>query len=440
LQVFNFNDSTGTIAGPIFSDSLLEATNDLNGPYGLCWSPNSQFLYFTIESDFNVQQFNMNAGSPGAILASLTTVGTPVGEPLALQLGNDNKIYAGIYGNGTLDCIRNPNNAGAACNYQADVVSLYNGTSCRIGLPELVPPAHAVCQAAAVNIIANKLFICPSGNASVCAPPGYSTYQWNGGDTGNCTEAKLAGNYYVIVTDGNGCTAMSDSVNITVLPSPEVTVLHNLLTVCAGDSALLCASGNFTLYQWNLGETDSCIEASHSGSYYVIVTDSNGCTDTSASVPVTVYPASTVTITQNGDTLNSSMGSMYQWYRNGNPVNGADAAAYIAIEPGSYTVTATDINGCPDSSTPTIIITGINNLVEQNISLYPNPTSDIWQLTVDNSLLGSKIEVFDDNGKTVYESQISNLKTEINFNAASGVYLLRISGDKVSLLRKLVKF
>jgi hypothetical protein len=134
----------------------------------------------------------------------------------------------------------------------------------------------------------------------------------------------------------------------------------------------------------------------------------------------------------------ASAGSIYQWYKNGNIVNSADDEVYIVTEPGSYTVSSIDENGCPDSSN-VIIITGINNLIEPNISLFPNPTNDKWLLTIENSLLGSKLEVFDDNGKTVYESQISNLKTEIDFNAASGVYLLRISGANVSVVRKLIK-
>jgi hypothetical protein len=184
--------------------------------------------------------------------------------------------------------------------------------------------------------------------------------------------------------------------------------------------------------------TSDCIEATAAGDYYVMVTDSAGCTAQSNHLSISAYPVPIVSLTQHGDTLTAFGALSYQWYMDSNTINNATDSVYIATQSGSYTVQITDTNGCTAISNP-VTITGINNLIEPNISLFPNPTNDKWLLTIENSLLGSKLEVFDDNGKTVYESQISNLKTEIDFNAASGVYLLRISGANVSVVRKLIK-
>ena len=49
------------------------------------------------------------------------------------------------------------------------------------------------------------------------------------------------------------------------------------------------------------------------------------------------------------------------------------------------------------------------------------------------------IEMFDDNGKLVYASIISNLKSEIQPVLASGIYFLRITTANNIVVKKLVK-
>ena len=83
---------------------------------------------------------------------------------------------------------------------------------------------------------------------------------------------------------------------------------------------------------------------------------------------------------------------------------------------------------------------GIRNISSAaNVIIYPNPSTGSWQLTVGNELLGSTLEVFDEQGRLVFHSAISNQNSEIKFEAASGVYFLRISNENVSAVRKLVR-
>jgi hypothetical protein len=123
--------------------------------------------------------------------------------------------------------------------------------------------------------------LCTGDSARVCAASGYLAYLWNSGEISSCINAHLAGNYYVTVTDANGCTAESNHLAITVLQPPPVSISIN------GDTLSVY---NSVSQQWNLngtainGATSNIFITTQSGSYTVMVTDSNGCTATSSAV------------------------------------------------------------------------------------------------------------------------------------------------------------
>ena len=112
------------------------------------------------------------------------------------------------------------------------------------------------------------------------------TYAWSHGPTTEDVFGLTAGTYEVIVTEDGGCT---DTLEYTVTePAPvDVSVTQNGSTITAGASGMT--------YQWidcagptNLtGETGQSYTATADGDYAVIVTDGNGCTDTSACTNIT---------------------------------------------------------------------------------------------------------------------------------------------------------
>jgi gliding motility-associated-like protein len=72
------------------------------------------------------------------------------------------------------------------------------------------------------------------------------------------------------------------------LPNPVAQIDTNGSThICNGQSVTIHANGHFSSYLWNTGSTDSSITVSDPGNYFVIVTDSNHCRDTSNLVSVT---------------------------------------------------------------------------------------------------------------------------------------------------------
>ena len=130
IELFDFNNLTGVVSNPV----TFPAT--WNPVCGVEFSPNNNILYITkVISSPSIYQFNLNAGSPSAIISSATLVGTSSASAIGhLQLGPDGKIYVGTRFASYVGVINNPDVLGTGCNYVDQGVYL-NGKICRIGLP-----------------------------------------------------------------------------------------------------------------------------------------------------------------------------------------------------------------------------------------------------------------------------------------------------------------
>lgn len=290
--------------------------------------------------------------------------------------------------------------------------------------------------------LGNDTSLCGSSSILLDAQNPGSSYLWNDNSTQQTKLVSAAGTYSVTVTSANSCTASSEIViNSSSLNLPVISTAHP--QICSSDTAVICPVGSFASYLWNTGETTSCIGTSQAGSYYVTITDANNCTAESNRVTIAVYPAPSVSISVNGDTLSSYDAVSYQWYLNGSPINGANANVYIATQSGNYLVQVTDSNGCRANSTVISLVTGIDNLNETGgIHVYPNPNMNgRWQLEVAEEWIGGIAEVLDAQGKLIFKSEILNRKSEIKsaIEIPSGMYWLKIMSVQKVYSRKLIR-
>ena len=239
---------------------------------------------------------------------------------------------------------------------------------------------------------------------------------------------------------GTGTCGGLDTTQLTlnVGSPPIVAITASDTLICSNDSSLICTTDSFSLYHWSNGTANPCIETNTGGNYYVTVTDNNGCSAESNHIHIDVRQASQVSISQNGDTLRVYNALSQQWYRDGVAITNATANLYVAKQGGSYTVVVTDSAGCTESSNALVL--GLNNVEEDRIEVYPNPLSEgNWQVLVSENLIGAELQVFDDNGKLVFHSEIRTPHSELNLDVARGVYFLRISSSTASVVRKLVR-
>jgi hypothetical protein len=132
---------------------------------------------------------------------------------------------------------------------------------------------------ATVNINGPTEF-CSGDSVILTASSGLSYVWWNG-ETTQSIVVKIGGMYAVIVTTDCGVVT-SDPVNVTVYPSPPVP------TITQYDSLLI--SGSSTYNQWYFngtllpGDTGQNLVATQLGTYSVVVTDSNGCSNSDSYV------------------------------------------------------------------------------------------------------------------------------------------------------------
>lgn len=256
--------------------------------------------------------------------------------------------------------------ASAAGNYS---VTVSNGvcatTSSAITVTVNASPTASVTAGSALNFC--------TGGSVVLSANGAGTYQWynNGvalGVTSQTYNASVSGNYTVVVTNANGCSASSAAVTVTATAAPVVSITAQGATAfCAGGSVVLTANGAGT-YQWSNngtpinGATAGTYTATATGNYSVAI--SNGsCTASAESVSVVVNALPTASITAGSATTFCAGGSVvltangagtYQWYNNGVAL-GVTSQSFSASASGNYTVVITNANGCSASSVATTV-------------------------------------------------------------------------------------
>ena len=209
-----------------------------------------------------------------------------------------------------------------------------------------------------------------SGSATATATGGVGgfTYAWSNGGSGSSINNLAAGNYTVTVFDSNQCSA-TGSVTITQ-PAPLGLGVSTTDAVCAGNNGSATATvtggtGNVT-YAWSNGATGATINNLAPGNYSVTATDGNQCTDISSftigqsgsNLSVTATATNSNCTANNGTAVASANGGTgtisYTWS------NGDTGSNISNLAPGSYTVTATDANGCSGTASVQVNQIGSN--------------------------------------------------------------------------------
>lgn len=219
------------------------------------------------------------------------------------------------------------------------------------------------------NISSNSNVSCNgvnNGSATVSTSGGTApyTYSWSpSGGTGSTATGLGAGTYTVTVTDANGCNDVA-TATINQPTTLTSTISSSSPVSCNGGnngSASVTATGGTSPYSYSWspsGGSSNSATGLPAGSYFVTVTDANGCTSVSTvniSQPsvLTSSISSSSNISCSGGNNGSATASVtggtapfnYSW-----SPSGGSAATATNLSSGTYTVTITDSRGCTTSA------------------------------------------------------------------------------------------
>lgn len=272
------------------------------------------------------------------------------------------------------------------------------------------------------------------GTAQVNPVGGTAPYQvtWSNGVTGTSVGGLTAGSYTVTVTDAANCSVQS-SFTITALEGLALDIVATDVNCHgAGDGTAIVqvqgGSGSYT-YLWSNGATAAQITGLDTGTYSVVVTDSNGCqgaAQTTISEPAGLSATAAVTHltcygSDNGSIALSPQGGtapyQYSWS------NGATSAEINELSAGEYSVMMVDAKGCvyqnsyiiqqPDMLTVNVIVldgescSGNDGAAEAVAEGGSGDYMIVWSnnasgVVLENAAAGNySVTIYDANGCTV---------------------------------------
>jgi hypothetical protein len=321
-----------------------------------------------------------------------------------------------------------------------------------LGPPVITGPTP-VCQGSqAVYSIPNI----PGATYSWVLPPG-----WSGSSTSNQINATVGaspGTIYVTSTLGGNCIGVS-SLNVTILPSPNVILNSTANQVCSGSPVTLSASGASS-YVWNSNsgpisnQPIVTVNPLITTNYNVVGTNPNGCTN-SKNITINTLPLPNVLINAAPqvicagipNVLTASGAASYLWSapvvfpNNTNPV----ITVNHTTGPVTYNVTGTGANGCINTAAITLT-TGASVLpIVANATLCTNasncflatattafnqgPVNFIWQQPNGPNLNGSSVNLCPNPQTTTFYNVIgtspsgcsasTNMQLDITTNCCS---------------------
>jgi len=245
------------------------------------------------------------------------------------------------------------------------------------------------------------------------------------------------GTYNVTATDANGCVATT-SFTVNVAPLGTFATVTKVLCNGGNNGAITAdAFGGIPPYQFSLNggsfQTSNVFSNLTAGNYALTIRDAEGnlfSTNVGVAEPSVLalsasVAGSTITATATGGT------PAYQYSLNGGASQSSGTFSNLA--PGTYTVVATDANGCTVVSTSLLVTTGTIEPTEAwGLAVSPNPSTGLFVLTLQNAPDALRAEVFDATGRLMQSLDLNPISGQLSTtldlqDLPQGTYFLRLS-------------
>ncbi len=280
---------------------------------------------------------------------------------IVLNTGGGAGSYSYVWDNGmTADSIGGL----TAGDYTVTITDAVNCTyeeSFTLNEPSDITSTSSASDATCFNTLDGSVSVTPMGG-TIGSGSDY-TYLWSNDSTTSSIPSIVAGNYYVTITDDNGCEQIDSAL---VNSPPAISTIPDTINVSCfgltnGEASVTSSGGTGNLtYLWDNGVSATSITDLPAGSYTVLITDENMCTDSvtievlqPAEIEVVVDSMGvdcngaangTIAITPSG----GNGGFSFEWS------DGSTNEDLSGVSAGIYGLTITDSNNCETQESITL--------------------------------------------------------------------------------------
>lgn len=287
------------------------------------------------------------------------------------------------------------------------------------------------------------------GTASLNLDPGYSVL-WEDNSTNDSISGLAAGVY--TYTMDNGFCSFTDSVIISNPGAPTAAMDTIIDALCNGGTGSISidiqgGTPNYDIV-WSDGSTNQTLTAT-AGTYSVTITDSASCQATVVNLTITEPSALTTSATATDETCpNCNDGTAtataaggtapytYLW-SDGQTTNPA-----TGLDPGNYSVIVTDANGCFVTSSSVTVgedVTGIAELADYGVVIYPNPVVDFLAIEATKGTI-TNVSLLDASGRFITNlTKSDNVFTTDMRHLAKGIYKVVIQTTERTIVSSVAK-
>jgi len=286
-----------------------------------------------------------------------------------------------------------------------------------------------------------------------------------------------SGLYSLVTVNEFGCATLSENTLVIICDTAYQPILSaNGMTVLMEDSALFSDVQWYDDYGLIIGAIDPFLAISTEGSYYISAADSFGCSyfseplDVSIDIQVAcneftwidglIYTASNniatyvltnasgydsvvvldltvnlsplATITQSGLILEVTSAVYYLWS------TGEVTQTITPTILGWHWCIVTDANGCESEQTFYEVLdlsTSLNDIMSEQVLIYPNPTKDF--IIIDSDYQIHQVKIINMQG-SVCSVQLKEQTIDVS-NISDGIYFIEIHTGKSVLRKKFIK-